>query len=97
MIRITKRAWNHILKHHTGTPQLTPANKSIFNASEDLIQLINQASLRPPSKIMRGHLVRIFDAGHAVGIDRRSKKPTSLVTVITRLDGDLVNMFPGLP
>jgi hypothetical protein len=97
MINITKRGWQHVLKHHTATQSPTPTNKSTFNMGEDLIQLINQAALCPPSKMMRNHLVRIFDAGHAVGIDRSSKQPTSLVTVITRLNGDLVNMFPGLP
>jgi hypothetical protein len=54
MINITKRGWQHVLKHHTATQSPTPTNKSTFNMGEDLIQL-------------------------------------------TRLNGDLVNMFPGLP
>jgi hypothetical protein len=97
MIRITKRGWRHILKYHTSTQSPTHANKSRFNASEDLVHLINHASRQQPVRITRRHLVRIFDAGHDVGIDRRSRKPTSIVTAITRLNGDLVNMFPGLP
>ncbi|MYM37665.1 hypothetical protein GTP38_25400 [Duganella sp. FT94W] len=97
MINITKRGWQHILRYHTNTQSPTHANKSKFNTSEDLVQLINQATQHPPNKMMRKHLVRIFDVGHEVGIDRRSQKQTSVVTVVTRLNGDLVNMFPGLP
>ena len=97
MIRIIKRAWLHILKYHTATPSPTHANKSTFYSSENLIQLLKQATLHPPVGKMRRHLVRTFDAGHPVGTDRRTKKPTSTVTVITKLNGDLVNMFPGHP
>ena len=73
MIRITKHGWRHILKYHTSTQSPTHANKSRFNASEDLVHLIDVGKIPP------------------------SKKPTSIVTVITRLNGDPVNMFPGLP
>lgn len=97
MINITKRGWQHILKHHTATQSPTRSNKSKFNAGEDLVKLINQASQHDPTKTRRQHIVRSFDAGHTVGTDRHSKKQTSIVTVITRLNGDLVNMFPGLP
>ena len=97
MITITRRGWRHICQYHTDAQSPTHVNKSTFNTGEDLIQLINQAALHAPVQMMRKHLVRIFDAGHVVGIDRHSKKQTSIVTVITRLNGDLVNMFPGLP
>lgn len=97
MINITKRGWQHILKHHTATQSPTRSNKSKFNASEDLVKLINQASQLAPTRIRRQHVVRSFDAKHTVGIDRHSKKQTSIVTVITKLNGELVNMFPGLP
>ncbi len=30
MIRITKRAWNHILKQHTGTQSLSNVKKRIL-------------------------------------------------------------------
>jgi hypothetical protein len=97
VIRITQRGWQHILKHHTGMPSPSHANKSTFYPGEDLVQLINQAAQSTPAAKRRQHLVRIFDAGHPVGIDRHSKKSTSTVTVITKLNGELVNMFPGLP
>ncbi|WP_343731424.1 hypothetical protein [Duganella sp.] len=94
MINITRRGWNHIAKYHTATQSPTHANKSKFNAGKDLVKLIYQASQFAPAKTMRQHIVRTFDAGHNIGMDRRSKKATSVVTVITRLNGDLVNMFP---
>ena len=44
MINITRRGWNHIAKYHTVTQSSTHANKRKFNAGEDLVELINQAS-----------------------------------------------------
>ncbi|MRW94524.1 hypothetical protein GJ699_31605 [Duganella sp. FT80W] len=97
MIYISKRGWQHILKHHTGTQMQGSRKKSTFNANEDLVQLINLASQHPPLGKIRNHLVRVFDAGHPVGINRRTGQPTTLVTVLTRLNGELVTMFPGTP
>ena len=95
MITITKRGWRHILKHHTGKQPPKHARKSKFHDTEDLIQLLNDASRYQPTGTFRKHLVRTFDAGHEVGIDINDGKATSIVTVLTRLDGDLVTMFPG--
>ena len=97
MIKITKRGWNHIIKYHTGMQSSSRPKKSIFNNGEDLVQLINQASLHPPVGQVRKHLARVFDVGHTVGIDYYTGKPTSTVTVVTKLNGDLVSMFPGPP
>jgi hypothetical protein len=97
MITITKRSWRHILKYHTGGQSATHAKKSIFNNDEDLILLLNEASRHQPGGNIKRHLIRIFDAGHEVGIDRRNGKATSIVTVLTRMNGDLVTMFPGAP
>jgi hypothetical protein len=97
MINITKRGWRHILQHHTGVQSPTHKKKSRFNDHEDLIKLINQAAQYTPVGKIRGNPARIFDAGYPVGIDYRSGKPTSSVTVIIRLNGDLVTMFPGEP
>jgi predicted RNase H-like nuclease len=65
MINITKRAWRHILKYHTGTQPPKRAKKSTFNHGEDLVQLLNEAARHPPLA-RRGKLVRTFDAGHEV-------------------------------
>lgn len=95
MINITKRAWRHILKYHTGTQPPKRAKKSTFNDTEDVVQLLNEAALHPPSAGTKNKLVRTFDAGHEVGIDYRTGKSTSVVTVLTRVNGDLITMFPG--
>ena len=44
-----------------------------------------------------GNFRRIVNAGSDIGIDRTTKKATSIYTVITRADGTLVTSFPGLP
>jgi N-acetylglucosamine kinase-like BadF-type ATPase len=95
MITITKRGWRHILKHHTGKQPPKHAKKSRFHDTEDLIQLLNEASQCQPIGTFRKHLVRTFDAGHEVGINITDGKATTIVTVLTRLNGDLVTMFPG--
>lgn len=95
MINITKRGWQHILKHHTGSQPPKRAKKSTFNDTENLVQLLNEAAMHPPSGGGKNKLVRTFDAGHEVGIDYRTDKATSIVTVITRANGDLITMFPG--
>jgi hypothetical protein len=97
MIRITRRGWQHILKHHTGPQQQGRRNKSTFHPKENLVQLIRQAAGHVPVRIQRGKQARVFDAGHDVGIDRRSGVATAIVTVVTLCNGDLVTMFPGSP
>lgn len=97
MIRITRRGWQRILKHHTGPQQQGRRKKSKFNPAEDLVQLINLAALHQPIGQTRNHLLRVFDAGHAVGIDAGTQQATSIVTVLTRWNDELVTMFPGPP
>jgi hypothetical protein len=97
MIHITKRGWEHTLKYHSRKHSTKHPKKSTFNDDEDLIQLLNEAALHEPAGEIKRNLVRTFDAGHEVGIDYRDGQPTSTVTVLTRLNGDLVTMFPGLP
>jgi hypothetical protein len=94
VINITKRGWKHIQRHHTCSQFTRHQTKSKFYDTVDLIELLNQAACHPPRK-HKGNLRRIFDAGYPVGIDRSSGKPTSIVTVFTRLNGDLITMFPG--
>ncbi|MHA4870483.1 hypothetical protein ACXZ1M_22600 [Duganella sp. PWIR1] len=94
MINITRRGWQHILRHHTGTQFTRHKSKSKFYSTINLVDLINQAACCPPSTC-KDKLQRIFDAGYAVGIDRNTGKPTSIVSVFTRLNGDLITMFPG--
>jgi hypothetical protein len=95
MINITKRGWRHILQHHTGSQFTRHRKKSKFYETEDLVKLINEAATHAPISHSRSNVERVFDAGHLVGTDRQDGKPTSIVTVLTRLNGDLVTMFPG--
>lgn len=95
MINITRRAWRHILQHHTDAQFSRQRKKSKFYDDEDLVQLIVQADQYVPRRLLNGNLERVFDAGHPVGVERKSGKATSVVTVVTQPDNDLVTMFPG--
>ena len=95
MIKVTTRSWKHILHHHVDTQFTRNENKSKFFVKEDLRELINTAWQHPATRQKNGNPERVFDAGHLVGIDRRLGKPTSIVTVVTLANGDLVTMFPG--
>ena len=95
MINITKRAWLHILQHHTNAQFSRHQKKSKFYEKEDLVELIAQAEQHTPRRLLNGNSERVFDAGHRVGVERKSGKPTSLVTVVTQPNNDLVTMFPG--
>jgi len=95
MINITRRAWRHILQHHTDAQSSRHRKKSKFYATEDLIKLIAQAEQHTPLRLSNGNLERVFEADHPVGTERKSGNPTSFVTVVTQPNDDLVTMFPG--
>jgi hypothetical protein len=44
-----------------------------------------------------GNFARTWDAGRSIGIDRVTGQQTSVMTVITRPNGELVTAFPGRP
>jgi len=44
-----------------------------------------------------GQFARTWNAGRNIGIDQATGKQTSIVTVITKENGNLVTAFPGLP
>lgn len=43
-----------------------------------------------------GNYIRTVDVGRIIGTDAKSgSKPTSIITIITDKQGNLVNTFPG--
>jgi len=75
----------------------TRLGKSIFNAGEDVEVLINAAESASPMRQAGGNFERVVDAGRTIGTDRHTGAPTSIYTVITRPNGNLVTAFPGKP
>ena len=72
------------------------AEKSKFNFGEDISALIKMGakhSAEPQGK----RLVRTFDVGRNIGIDRVTGGQTSVMTIVTESDGTLVTAFPGVP
>jgi hypothetical protein len=96
-INISERGLNHVLERHTAGGAKS-AGKSIFNGSEDVVSLIQEAErVSPVQQGTRKTFERVVDAGREIGVDRTSNSPTSIYTVITNEAGELVTAFPGLP
>lgn len=72
------------------------AGKSVFYDVNDLMGLIRKAEGVVPYVQANTNLARVVDAGREIGVDQAGFA-TSIYTVITRADGTVVNMFPGLP
>ncbi len=85
------------MDRHTINDLVKFADKSKFNEAEDIASLINQAVQQPMIKQVNGNYTRTFDAGRSIGIDRNTGSTTSITTVVTKSNGDLVTAFPGRP
>lgn len=72
---------------------------SVFYKKENLDSLTRRAEKHAVFKqrTEAGNYERIVNAGRPVGIDRSTGKRTSLYTVVTDSNNQLVTMFPGVP
>jgi hypothetical protein len=102
--------WTHISAHFAplGTAAEDVAavalkqRKSLFFADEDPWKLLTYAVNAPAYEQKSGpNFARIMVADHIVGFDKFAYdgvgEYTEVYTVITRSDGSLVTMFPGIP
>jgi len=96
-INVTEQGMQHVLERHivNGIPEF--AGKSKFTTGVNLQELIQQATQMPMVRQANGNFARTFDAGRAIGLDRATGQASSTVTIITRPNGNLVTMFPGVP
>jgi transcription elongation GreA/GreB family factor len=76
--------------HLSGVP-----GASTFYQSTDITNLIANAEAVTPTLQPHGTYIRVIDAGSPVGIDRATGEPTSIYTVITEPNGDLISSYPG--
>jgi hypothetical protein len=95
-INITSAGLAHVYDRHYPGGTLT-SGKSLFYAGEDIPGLITQAGSVTPTLQANGNYAWTADAGRAIGTDRATGQSTSIYTVITRTNGDLVTAFPGYP
>jgi hypothetical protein len=95
-INITTKGLAHVTAGHT-IGGAESAGNSIFNLGENLPGLIKGAEKVEPVRQAGGNIERIVDAGRNIGIDRTTGVQTTIYTVITRPNGDLVTAFPGRP
>ena len=58
--------------------------KSLFNASENIPNLIRQGESVVPTQQGGGNWQRIINAGRPVGVDRATGQATSTYTIITK-------------
>jgi len=96
-IRMTEKGMAHVVERHTVNDIAKFAGKSKFNEGENLSVLINSGTQQRMVQQANGNFARIWDAGRSIGIDRVSGQQTSIMTVITRPNGELVTAFPGRP
>lgn len=98
-IKITQKGLLHVLQRHTINAITKFASKSKFitNDTEEIENLIMQATQHPVTQQSGGNLERIVDAGRTIGVDRATGLPTSTYTVVTKPSGELVTAFPGRP
>jgi hypothetical protein len=96
-INVTEQGMQHVLERHivNGIPEY--ATRSKFTTGVNLEELIQQGTQMPMVRQANGYFARTFDAGRAVGIDRATGQASSVVTIITKPNGNLVTMFPGAP
>jgi RHS repeat-associated protein len=95
-INITAKGRAHVVDRHTvGGSQ--NAGKSHFSPGENIDSLIQQSQAIPAVRQTGGNFERVVDAGRPIGIDRVTGQPTSIYTVITNAQDDLITAFPGVP
>ncbi len=73
------------------------AGKSLFGGSENVEELIKAAETVTPVPAKNGNLQYIVNAGRNIGEDVTTGQPTDTYTVVTKPNGDVVTMYPGLP
>jgi uncharacterized protein RhaS with RHS repeats len=96
-INITQKGLKHVVDRHTVNNIAKFANKSKFNVGEDLSGLIRSGTQQRAVPQPNGNFARTFDVGRNIGVDRATGGQTSVMTIITRPNGDLVTAFPGVP
>lgn len=95
-ITITEKGLAHIAARHLIGGAKT-AGKSLFNAGTDVRALVKAAEGVAPTTNGVGNLERIVQAATTVGTDRATGQATSVYTVVTKPNGELVTAFPGRP
>lgn len=96
-IRQTAAGLVHIHARHVRRDFPKYRGKSKFDPDADLRDLIRQAEHFEPALQPDGNYCRICELGRVIGTERHSGRATSILTVITRPNGDLVTAFPGPP
>ncbi len=94
-IIITGNALKHVTDLHT-IARFGPGGKSAFAIGEDIVGLIKGAESTAPVAQAGGNFERIVDAGRVIGVTREGN-PTTVYTVITNSQNELVTAFPGTP
>ncbi len=96
-INQTAKGLAHVLDRHTINGIAKYAGKSKFANPAEVSKLIQQATHHPMTLQANGNYARIINVGRNIGTNMVTGKPTSIYTVITRPNGNLVTAFPGRP
>jgi hypothetical protein len=86
----------HVVERHGfGT---AANNVSIFNEGENIPGLIRSGTQQPMFlQDNTNNFARIFDVGRNIGIERATGGQTTIMTIITNQNNELITSFPGRP
>jgi hypothetical protein len=76
--------------------RLEVADKSYFYDANDIPGLLDGAQGAPAIVQSNRNIAGTADAGRIIGWDKETKLPTSIYAVVTKPNGDLKTMHPGL-
>lgn len=96
-INIGEDALQHVVNGHT-IDGVEAAGNSTFNEGENLVDLIKSGTQQPVEAQSWGNnLQRVFDVGRNIGTYNVTGEQTTIMTIITDPQGNLVTSFPGFP
>ncbi len=96
-VNITPKGLKHVVDRHVpgGPPKWS--DKSKFNTNEDPVALIRATTQQPMILQTNGNYARVVDLKRPIGLDKNTGQQSTMITVITKPDGELVTAFPGNP
>ena len=96
-INISDDTLQHVVNGHTAEG-VESAGNSIFNEGENITDLIKSGTQQPIEPQSWGNnFQRVFDVGRNIGTYNVAGQQTTVMTIITDPEGNLVTSFPGFP
>jgi hypothetical protein len=96
-VNLTPKGLKHVEDRHIRTDIRRWSGKSKFDPGVNVEKVIKDGTHQPMVKQRNGNFVRTYDTGKPVGFDVKTKQKTSIITIVTDSNNNLVTAFPGKP